>query len=1557
MIILKNKIWFSILFFITSLPLISVATNLIDIKDNLTVDNTVTPYTSAILGDLYDYGTGSINFTHTDVKLTGNFALRVAFSRTYEGYSLRRQKTALYDWSIDVPRIRTIVPVNWPNGYNGTPEIYGSSWAEGKECSGNQRPTFFPILTAAGTSTTNTTVFTDEIWQGVFIEVPEKINENLLINENGILTSKAYSKYITKSNWKISCIERPDGNGEGFEAISPEGTKYTFDILEVRYGISAGRAYIYASRVEDRFGNYVTYKYTGSRLDEISSSDGRLIEIKYKNGYVYSVIANGREWKYRAVDSNLEQVILPDETFWQFNFSNMTNNIGWALFSPFGCFTDSNSMIRMSLKAPSGVEGTYIFKRWVQGSYDNTTPIVVGATTTTWINGIPTTVNSYRQRFTTCYPTMVLTNKQLSGSGIYKPMSWSYDYIWDTNPDNRVDLSNIKPSSIDMKYHKAVKVTQPDNSVSIYYLKNVYDAIDNGKIVSIQHFDINNTNKPILQINYSYIRGDYLGNVNKIDGDIKKIENRVNLDKVEFIDSNGKKYITKYSDFSIYGVASKKYEYNTADIARVKYTKQYYNHDVDNWLLNLPTTTEISSDGINYTTVAETTYYPKDDVNYPFMPKYEKSYGVWQKYYKNYHADGNVKRIEFNQPLTVGSGNRYQEFNNYKAGQAQTITVPNRYNTGTMSMYRTVDDNGWVTQTKDFENNTINYGYDAIGRLAYVDPVDNKWLDTLITWSNNGGVNSNQPKRVVKRCTLNTAKNACATTEKLQTETFYDGLLRAKQVKTTDVANNINVYQNFKYNAYNKQIFASFASNSSGETLGTHYTYDGLQRLKTTRVDNGGTQSIDYLAGNKQKTTDFNGNETITTYVAYGEPSYQQPTLIESPEDVTTSLVVNVFGDVESITQSGSHKNGTISQTQTNLYNNQHQLCMVKRNDVGNTYYARNNLGEVTWQAQGVSGTSCSANGATAAQKVTFGYDNLGSQHTITYADGVTPNVTYTLDNNGDVKTLVSGNVTQSYNYNSARLLEDESLSIDGKSFALDYNYDKLGSLSALTYPSSSGVGTVSFAPNAFGQATKATRNGANYATNASYYANGLLNTFTYGNGITHKTTLNSRNMPNNIRDYKGASNKVNLSYTYDYQNNVKTITDSINPNFSLRNLSYDGLNRLTNTTGNAAIGSSSIIYDALGNITSYSSTSSIKPSNLTYTYNTSTNKLTGVSGNGAAGYNFNQTDSYDNRGNVTNNGMRSFTYNLANQMIQSGTNRYVYDGYNRRVKTQDSKGTSYSLYSQSGRLLYREVNGNPISYIFLGDKLIAKEGIMPASSDSRMHYKPFGDSIEPAKDEVGYTGHKFDTDLGLSYMQARYYDPVIGRFYSNDPVDAVSHLGTSNGINGFNRYSYANNNPYKYIDPNGEAPIGINTGGSLTFLGKGSLSSMILFDPDTFELAFVTNQEIGVGAGKGAGLFWNAVWTSDDVTIDDFAGTGIALSGSVDKINGSIALPDSHHGLDVTKDVVLHGKESPGSGVIYEAGLTLGAGTEGGVTRTNSQVYKTTIIADVVNEVKSWFD
>ena len=49
--------------------------------------------------------------------------------------------------------------------------------------------------------------------------------------------------------------------------------------------------------------------------------------------------------------------------------------------------------------------------------------------------------------------------------------------------------------------------------------------------------------------------------------------------------------------------------------------------------------------------------------------------------------------------------------------------------------------------------------------------------------------------------------------------------------------------------------------------------------------------------------------------------------------------------------------------------------------------------------------------------------------------------------------------------------------------------------------------------------------------------------------------------------------------------------------------------------------------------------------------------------------------------------------------------------------------------------------------------------------------------------------------------MDARYYDPLIGRFYSNDPIGY-------NNVHNFNRYAYGNNNPYRFIYPTGESSI-----------------------------------------------------------------------------------------------------------------------------------------------------
>jgi RHS repeat-associated protein len=84
-----------------------------------------------------------------------------------------------------------------------------------------------------------------------------------------------------------------------------------------------------------------------------------------------------------------------------------------------------------------------------------------------------------------------------------------------------------------------------------------------------------------------------------------------------------------------------------------------------------------------------------------------------------------------------------------------------------------------------------------------------------------------------------------------------------------------------------------------------------------------------------------------------------------------------------------------------------------------------------------------------------------------------------------------------------------------------------------------------------------------------------------------------------------------------------------------------------------------------------------------------------------------------------------------------------------------------------------------------------------------RESYRPFGERLTNAPtsqpNDVWFTGRRQDVDTGLVYMGARFYDPVIGRFISKDPVGFEEK-----NVHSFNRYAYANNNPFAYKDPNG---------------------------------------------------------------------------------------------------------------------------------------------------------
>lgn len=82
--------------------------------------------------------------------------------------------------------------------------------------------------------------------------------------------------------------------------------------------------------------------------------------------------------------------------------------------------------------------------------------------------------------------------------------------------------------------------------------------------------------------------------------------------------------------------------------------------------------------------------------------------------------------------------------------------------------------------------------------------------------------------------------------------------------------------------------------------------------------------------------------------------------------------------------------------------------------------------------------------------------------------------------------------------------------------------------------------------------------------------------------------------------------------------------------------------------------------------------------------------------------------------------------------------------------------------------------------------------------------YRPYGaQALGSPAPGPGYTGHVGDPDSGLVYMQARYYEPAVGRFLSTDPAGAGP-----GDILAFNSFAYAHNNPVGNVDPDGRQTV-----------------------------------------------------------------------------------------------------------------------------------------------------
>lgn len=285
------------------------------------------------IGEQVALQSGTLSFSTVDVSIPGNSDLPVNFGRQFNIINSRVETRghALGDWEIELPRLV---------GRFGTKQGQPSWDANGtlQRCTSYAAPTDREVTIGGGGFVEPFQLF--DFWNGVRLEMAGGSSEILVPRTFGPnppapqglshywLTADGQT-HLRCTNVDGTPIGVQNAPGEGFMAVDAAGTKYTFGHMASRPVPGRyRRAYrfiipytatlpiyeiaLYVTRIEDRFGNWVTYSYANAynervRLTEIRANDGRQIDIAYgAYNVVSTVTANGRTWTYRYA-----QVTLP----------------------------------------------------------------------------------------------------------------------------------------------------------------------------------------------------------------------------------------------------------------------------------------------------------------------------------------------------------------------------------------------------------------------------------------------------------------------------------------------------------------------------------------------------------------------------------------------------------------------------------------------------------------------------------------------------------------------------------------------------------------------------------------------------------------------------------------------------------------------------------------------------------------------------------------------------------------------------------------------------------------------------------------------------------------------------------------------------------------------------------------------------------------------------------------------------------------------------------------------------------------------------------------------
>ena len=1143
------------------------------------------------------------------------------------------------------------------------------------------------------------------------------------------------------------------------------GVKYTFDSQGANMRVPGTVARLY--RVEDAYGNQLNFGYTNNRLTSVTDNIGLSGRTGLTLEYYTSGVDNGR---LRYVDDWTGRR-------WEYLYSN----------------GQLQSVIN-----PLGDAMTYTY---VEGTH--------------WL-----------QSFT--YPQ--------DRNGKQKTMTFSY--YENGQAYNYVDQNGSEESLIYDLFRRRTRVTNPRGYITEHY----YD--ENGALIKLVEAD-----KGILlfdnnQDGLRYVKHNALGERTRYSYNTSRALNGVASDTNGQVtrEEDALGYTVDY-DYGIHGQVTTVKDKNGNRLTNVYYQSTNTETGALEGKLQRRVAESVTVNGVvrSNVTLSEYKYYPdgnlEEQIDYfdPAQPNSKRT----TNYVYDYADDGSYTLTE----TITGSGQTITTEQSYDSlWRLESTTLYRRASSTDATLIPlttsyTYDDAGRLLTTTDPFENIEETIYDANGLV----------LQNIMRYRLLGENNSplkpecyideeNYPNH--HSCILVT--NTYDAADHLLTATNIDGAQTSYEYdrmgNITKVVNGIGNSLKYEYDAQGRR---TKVTDEKGYTVKTEYdlagrvikitdanknsiryTYDSLGRQLTvvsqenriTRYDeyDGNGNVIRMTDPNAVLTPELLNSENATIYNEFDEFNRLVSTLNANDEE--TRYTYDLLGNQTSIVD---------AENQTTVYvfddlgrltsivdpiieSGEDKVVTISYDELGNRVSYTDRLGEVIeYDYDGLNRIVREryiADG-TFAEKV---YDQYGDIVSVSY-DGNTYNYTYDAAHRVTSKTDLRSSLSMTWQYDDVGNLISKT------------NYQ--GEVHKFTYDSSNRLVAMSI--------------GEPLVIQASYHYDpaGRLLSRILSNGAATLYNYTQDGLLTSMKQIGADGYQLDFrEYEHDETGNITKIT--IN-NDEVVSFGYDSAYRLTSANSTNNTFDFSYTYDAVGNRLTKTSNGSTQY----YVYGGG-NRLEEIRSGSLTGpvlYSFD----YDANGSMTAKlngagqsllGVNYDQRRLATSMSVNGVADSVsfeYDANAYRIEKQNlSETKKYYLEAEHLESIYDaddELKASFLRGVVVDEVISGFEAGTSGNMENRtfhhdqvnsvvaltdhngatvqaVSYGPFGELSQTtgsSSNSMKYTGREEDAESGLYYYRARYYDPEIGRFISEDP------LGYEGGIN---LYAYVGNNPLIHNDPTGNA-------------------------------------------------------------------------------------------------------------------------------------------------------